>query len=584
MARLGQELRRLRREQGFSLRTVESRTGISNAYLSQLETGKADAPTPPILQKLSTFYHVPYDTLLAIAGYGGGSRHDVRDLFLSHRGTSKPLVRELAGDIESDATHGQVLSVWLDEAEIQAGQSIPGIINDGLEKSRYIGIVMTPDYFRSESGWTDAEWHSALHLDPNNRRGKLLPLLVEDCPYIPFLLRHLRAIDFRGARYQQGLKELIATLRGEPLPRPVTYRGQLIISGGRIDRSTLVSERAVPEADPDVINEKLFCNLLPIERLPRQLYTASVRDGLLRVRKDGSTAVPPKSRLKEAIRQWQEENKIPRERRFMPAFRVLEDRIVTFHDLESEDNPLNAIIEEQGVEVLEITSFIRDEDLRRILISLLNMALARHLMQAGLEADETQNGRFFFPAKDGKPQTRSWTPLRKRAVRSVAKPVMKDGKTLFWRHQGAYLRVLFLANNFYITISPTWVISDDGLKAKGGTTITKKVARWTGPERNLQVLYHVRFWTSVMRDGRPGPIAIRTGDQTMEVATLPAMIEQTYGIRDDQNPRLMDLLDEEAPLIAAEEDEEADLAIEAGLEDEDGEDDVELEVSDEEDS
>jgi transcriptional regulator with XRE-family HTH domain len=583
MSRLGRELQRLRHHEKLSLRDVQARTGISNAYLSQLETGKAESPAPPVLQKLASLYGVPYDDLLTVAGYGGISRPDVRDLFLSHRGTTKAFVRELASDVESEADQARPLRVWLDEAEIRPGQSIPGIINEGLEKSRFIAIVMTPDYFASDSGWTDAEWHAALHADPDNRRAKIIPLLAEDCPYIPFLLRHLRAIDFRGSRYAQGLQELTAVLRGEPLPRPVTYRGQLISSGGRIDRASLVAERSVPEAAPDVVNERLFCNLLPVEHLPRQLYTGVIRETLMKRRKDGPAGVPSKNRLKEVIREWQDENEIPPERRFMPAFRVLEDRIITFHDLESADGPLAAIVEDEDIEVLDIASFVRDEDLRRILMSLLNMALARHLMHAGLEADDSKNGRFFFPARDGKPQTRSWTPLRKRAVRSVAKPVTKDGKTLFWRHQGAYLRVLFLANKFYIVISPTWVISNDGLQAKGGPDITKKVARWTGPERNLQVLYHVRFWTSVLRDGKRGPIAIRTGDQTMEAATVPAVIEQTYGIRHDQNPRLMNLLDEEAPLIAAEEEEAADLAIEVGLEDDEPDDEAELEEWDDED-
>ena len=101
-------------------------------------------------------------------------------------------------------------------------------MNEGLEKSRFIGIVMTPDYFRSETGWTDAEWHAALHDDPDNRRGRVIPLLAADCPYIPLLLRHLRAIDLRERRYALGLRELLTVLRNEPLPRPIALRGQLI--------------------------------------------------------------------------------------------------------------------------------------------------------------------------------------------------------------------------------------------------------------------------------------------------------------------------------------------------------------------
>jgi TIR domain len=119
-----------------------------------------------------------------------------RDVFLSHRSADKDVVRRFANDLAK-----QQLTVWVDEAEIRPGQSIPGAINQGLENSRYIGLVMTPDYYESPSGWTDAEWHAALHADPDNRRARLIPLLVKDCPYIPILLRHLRLIDLRGHRH-----------------------------------------------------------------------------------------------------------------------------------------------------------------------------------------------------------------------------------------------------------------------------------------------------------------------------------------------------------------------------------------------
>ncbi len=91
----------------------------------------------------------------------------------------------------------------MDEAEIKSGQSILGMINHGLETSRFIALVLTPAYFASDSGWTDAEWHAALHRDPDNRTGRLVPLLVENWEYIPILIRHLDMIDMRGNRYKQ---------------------------------------------------------------------------------------------------------------------------------------------------------------------------------------------------------------------------------------------------------------------------------------------------------------------------------------------------------------------------------------------
>jgi hypothetical protein len=136
-----------------------------------------------------------------------------RDIFLSHRSANKNLVRQLAGDIENELWQGRRLLTWFDEAEIPIGGSIPGHINEGLENSRFVALIMTPEYFDSPSGWTDAEWHAALHNDPDNRKHRLIPVLAADCPYIPFLLRHLRNIDIREEDYKKGLRELLAVLR-----------------------------------------------------------------------------------------------------------------------------------------------------------------------------------------------------------------------------------------------------------------------------------------------------------------------------------------------------------------------------------
>ncbi len=67
--KLADELRRVRAVSGASLRDVEDATKISNAYLSQLETGKTANPSPQVLFKLAGFYKVPYRSLMEAAGY-----------------------------------------------------------------------------------------------------------------------------------------------------------------------------------------------------------------------------------------------------------------------------------------------------------------------------------------------------------------------------------------------------------------------------------------------------------------------------------------------------------------------------------
>ena len=68
---LGKVLKLARTNANLSLRDVERRTGgkISNGYLSLLETGKVDNPSPHHLYELSLFYKLDYLELMKLSGY-----------------------------------------------------------------------------------------------------------------------------------------------------------------------------------------------------------------------------------------------------------------------------------------------------------------------------------------------------------------------------------------------------------------------------------------------------------------------------------------------------------------------------------
>ena len=66
---LGGYLKSARQVKNFTLRAVEREAGISNAYLSQLESGKIKNPSPNVLHKLSELYGLPYARIMTKAGY-----------------------------------------------------------------------------------------------------------------------------------------------------------------------------------------------------------------------------------------------------------------------------------------------------------------------------------------------------------------------------------------------------------------------------------------------------------------------------------------------------------------------------------
>lgn len=85
---LGEYLALIRGIKKLTLRDVEEATNkeVSNAYLSQLETGKIAKPSPNVLFAIARVYAVPYELLMSKAGYlapasdgvlrsAGGQRH-----------------------------------------------------------------------------------------------------------------------------------------------------------------------------------------------------------------------------------------------------------------------------------------------------------------------------------------------------------------------------------------------------------------------------------------------------------------------------------------------------------------------------
>lgn len=69
MEHYGEYFKALRETKGLTLREVEKEADVSNAYLSQLESGKVKQPSPITLHKLSEIYGVSYEVLMEKVGY-----------------------------------------------------------------------------------------------------------------------------------------------------------------------------------------------------------------------------------------------------------------------------------------------------------------------------------------------------------------------------------------------------------------------------------------------------------------------------------------------------------------------------------
>jgi hypothetical protein len=128
------------------------------------------------------------------------------DVFLSHSAKDREFVVRLATDLAEAG-----LQVWLDQWNIRPGDSFAVAIEDAIKASRFLLIVMSPDYF--QSAWTKQEWQYALADEIERGRVRLIPILYRDCE-IPSMLRTKQWVDFRDkAQYRAVLDRLVHNLQ-----------------------------------------------------------------------------------------------------------------------------------------------------------------------------------------------------------------------------------------------------------------------------------------------------------------------------------------------------------------------------------
>lgn len=126
-------------------------------------------------------------------------------IFISHNHKDKPFVRRLANDLGAMG-----VKAWVDEAEIKVGDSLISKISAGLVEMEYLGVVLSPNSV--SSSWVQEELQQALHSQISERKVKVLPILLRDCP-IPVFLRDKLYADFRDEQnYEHALEDILKSM------------------------------------------------------------------------------------------------------------------------------------------------------------------------------------------------------------------------------------------------------------------------------------------------------------------------------------------------------------------------------------
>lgn len=133
-------------------------------------------------------------------------------IFLSHSHADKQFARRLAADLRASGH-----DVWIDEAEIDIGDSLIDKIRDGLDSVDFVAAILSS---RSvESQWVTKELDIACNREIEECRVVVLPLVIEKVSMPGFLKGKFYGDFTEEANYGDALSLLLRKL-GKPRPMP----------------------------------------------------------------------------------------------------------------------------------------------------------------------------------------------------------------------------------------------------------------------------------------------------------------------------------------------------------------------------
>ena len=374
------------------------------------------------------------------------------DVFLSHNSADKEWVTALASRLESEPLDSSVgsrrLRVFLDIWDIPAGANIVTKLNEGMARARFLAVVMSPEFF--SSNWTALEWTHWVMEDPNNTRGRILPILwrkvsldKKESISLPAPFRAQRFLDFSTKKSARAAyRELLNRIRGLPTPRgdqrsPTPFPA--------------TSTRRIPVErwKADEVSELLLSNLFPVLTHPTKIWSAETK-------------------LKKPEELYEKVS-------IGDGVVISGGKLYTFADLSDTLCPLRPVIDLSSINDKEKREeWLADQNRGRLYTWLINAYLRKHLEMLGLQEDDKE--RFFFPPGAGD----SPIILQGREV-SAKKTNDQLGQT-FWVHLAADIRFYRIWNRFFLKLTPCFFFSTDGKRPLDGKQMGRMSIRWGGKQ------------------------------------------------------------------------------------------------------
>lgn len=126
-------------------------------------------------------------------------------IFLSHSSADKPFARRLANRLERAG-----IAVWIDEAELNVGDSLLHKIADAIDKADYVAAIISSHSV--QSSWVQKELQLAMTKEIHGQEVVVLPIKIDDCVLPSFLTDKLYADFTPGDNFDSEVRRLIRSV------------------------------------------------------------------------------------------------------------------------------------------------------------------------------------------------------------------------------------------------------------------------------------------------------------------------------------------------------------------------------------
>ena len=184
-------------------------------------------------------------------------------------------------------------------------------------------------------------------------------------------------------------------------------------------------------------------------------------------------------------------------------YEVSANKLITFHNLTSSDNPFSFLVDEGTAEPFDPDDFYSiDEDHERVFKSLLRFCLQQKLYRHRVLWEHQEKIFIFLPIEDTENLRKiTWTG-KKKATRTVFSRKFnrkQPDKVLSTRHFGFAVSFMTVEGNWYVSITPEWYFSygDDYQRSYFGYKLLSGLKRM---EKNRTVFDQFRFLCAWLTD------------------------------------------------------------------------------------